>query len=130
MKGIDLKAFRKANNLTQEKLGEYLGIKKSFVSTIESEKDPMPKDKLTKLLQNPYGWDTSMLSQPEEFCGATPVQESALVAELRAQIEKLEGKIDNLNRELGEKEAMLKFLSQKVAETAPSAGASLSANVG
>jgi hypothetical protein len=42
-------------------LGEYLGINKSFISTIESGKDPMPKDKLTKLIHNSRGWDTSML---------------------------------------------------------------------
>ena len=62
MKGADLKAFRKVNKLTQERLGEYLGIKKSFISTIESGKDPMPQAQLTKLLDNPHGWDVSMLT--------------------------------------------------------------------
>jgi transcriptional regulator with XRE-family HTH domain len=61
MKGSDLKAFRKANGLTQTVLGEFLGINKSFISTIESGKDPMPKDKLSKLIHNSRGWDTSML---------------------------------------------------------------------
>lgn len=61
MKGSDLKAFRKANGLTQTALGDFLGIKKSFVSTIESGKSSMPKDKLTKLIHNSRGWDTSML---------------------------------------------------------------------
>ena len=112
MKGIDLKAFRKANNLTQDKLGEYLGIKKSFVSTIESGKDPMPKDKLSKLLNNPFGWDTSMLSNAESSMSGSPLAESALVAELRAQIERLEAKVDNLNQELGEKNALLKLMGE------------------
>ena len=112
MKGIDLKAFRKANNLTQDKLGEYLGIKKSFVSTIESGKDPMPKDKLSKLLNNPFGWDTSMLSNAETPMSSNPLTESALVAELRAQIERLEAKVDNLNQELGEKNALLKLMRE------------------
>lgn len=61
MKGSDLKAFRKVNGLTQTMLGEFLGINKSFISTIESGKDPMPKDKLSKLIHNSRGWDTSML---------------------------------------------------------------------
>lgn len=117
MKGSDLKAFRKANNLTQEKLGEYLGIKKSFISTIESGKDPMPKDKLTKLLNNPYGWDTSMLVQPEVATEEKPVGNDALVAELRAQIERLESKVDNLNQELGEKNALIKLLRQGAVES-------------
>ena len=112
MKGIDLKAFRKANNLTQEKLGEYLGIKKSFVSTIESGKDPMPKDKLSKLLNNPYGLDVSMLTQPSVADETLPLQEDSLIAELRATIERLENKVDNLNQEIGEKNALIKLLRQ------------------
>ena len=128
MKGIDLKAFRKANNLTQDKLGEYLGIKKSFISTIESDKDPMPKDKLSKLLENPFGWDVSMLTQSDTATVAKPAQEDALVAELRAQIErldskieKLETKIDNLNQEIGEKNALLKMMRQGGEESARTA---------
>lgn len=128
MKGSDLKAFRKANNLTQEKLGEYLGIKKSFISTIESGKDPMPKDKLSKLLENPYGWDTSMLTQPTSVGVVMPNAEDALILELRAQIERLEVKIDNLNQELGEKNALLKMMRQGGEESARGAGISLSAN--
>ena len=112
MKGIDLKAFRKANNLTQTDVGDYLGIKKSFISTIESEKDPMPKDKLSKLLNNPYNWDVSMLVQPEVAVVEKPIADDALVAELRSQIERLESKIDNLNQELGEKNALIKLMRQ------------------
>ena len=116
MKGADLKAFRKANNLTQEKLGEYLGIKKSFISTIESDKDPMPKDKLTKLLNNPHGWDVSML-QPSEVGEVLQMQEDGLVAELRAQIERLESKVDNLNQEIGEKNALIRLLREGVVKS-------------
>ena len=117
MKGIDLKAFRKANNLTQDKLGEYLGIKKSFISTIESGKDPMPKDKLAKLLENPYNWDISMITESVPVKEANPVAEDALVAELRSQIEKLEAKVDNLNQELGEKNALIKLMRQGSVES-------------
>ena len=65
---VDLKGFRLANNLTQGGLGEYLGIQKSFVSQIEHGLARLPKDKLTKLLDNEEGWDTSMLI-PEETQG-------------------------------------------------------------
>lgn len=58
---IDLKEFRKVNNLTQTELGDYLGIKKSFISKIESGIVNLPKDKLKKLLCNSNGWDTSAL---------------------------------------------------------------------
>ena len=107
MKRIDLKAFRKANNLTQEQLGDYLGIKKSFISTIESGKDPMPKAKLSKLLSNPYNWDTSMLTQPEnpmtdepkadglvEYLERKVSDQDILIRELYQQIGMLEAKLD------------------------------------
>lgn len=65
MKVIDIKAFRKANNLTQSELGEYLGCEKAFISAVENGRSKLPKDKLTLLLVNPYGWDTTMLTQSE-----------------------------------------------------------------
>ena len=52
------------------------------------------------------------LSQPAEARGEAPLTESALVAELRAQIERLEAKVDNLNQELGEKNALLKLMGE------------------
>ena len=55
----ELRNFRKANNLTQEQLGEYLGIKKSFISRVENGQVALPADKFTKLLENDRGWDTS-----------------------------------------------------------------------
>ena len=61
---------------------------------------------------------------------AMPITEDALIAELRAQIEKLEAKVDYLNQELGEKNALLRMISQGGEETAPNAGVSFSANVG
>ena len=123
MKGADLKAFRKANNLTQTELGNYLGINKSFISTIESGKDPMPKDKLSKLLNNPFGWDVSMLKDntlsgldsvrpqreitPELIRSAA---EMALSPDEKFLIGYLERKIENqdtLIRELYQKIGML-----------------------
>ena len=56
--------------------------------------------------------NTPVLPQPAPVGEAVPAQENALVAELRAQIERLESKIDNLNQEIGEKNALLKLLRQ------------------
>lgn len=61
MKDIDIKAFRRANNLTQSKLGAYLGMDKCFISAIEHGRSKLPKVKLGMLLHNPHNWDTSML---------------------------------------------------------------------
>lgn len=58
---VQLKIFRKANNLTQIEVAEFLGIGKSFISRIESGSVGLPEDKLIKLLNNDRGWDVSML---------------------------------------------------------------------
>ena len=112
MKGADLKEFRLVNNLTQTELGDYLGVQKGFISKIENGRDKLPEPKYRKLLNNEKGWDVSMLTQPAPVGDTIPLQEDALVAELRAQIERLESKIDNLNQEIGEKNALLKLLRQ------------------
>jgi transcriptional regulator with XRE-family HTH domain len=110
MKSIDIKAFRKANNLTQSELGDYLGCTKAFISTIEKGNRPLPKEMLSRLLDNMLDWDISMLTNSLPVQVANPVTEDALITELRSQIEKLEAKVDNLNQELGEKNALIKLL--------------------
>ena len=116
MKGADLKEFRIVNNLTQTQLGDYLGIQKGFVSKIENDKEKLPEPKYRKLLNNSNGWDVSML-HPSEASDALPVQDEGLVAELRAQIERLESKVDNLNQEIGEKNALIRLLREGVAKS-------------
>lgn len=64
----------------------------------------------------------TILPQTEEVRGAMPVNEEVLIAELRAQIEKLEAKVDNLNQELGEKNALLKMMRQGGEDSAKNAG--------
>ena len=127
MKRIDLKAFRKANNLTQEQLGDYLGIKKSFISTIESGKDPMQKAKLSKLLSNPYNWDTSMLTQPENPMADEP-KADGLVEYLERKVSDQEVLIRELYQQIGMLEAKLD-LARK-GEIASVAVGSSDANVG
>ena len=117
MKGSDLKEFRIVNNLTQTELGDYLGVLKGFISKIENGKDKLPEPRFRKLISNPYGWDVSMLTQSEDSTLEKPVAEDALIAELRAQIEKLEAKVDNLNQELGEKNALIKLMRQGSVES-------------
>lgn len=60
---IDLKGFRKRNKLTQIELAKYLGVLQGFVSQIESGNSKLPEDKLKMLLENPNGWDTTLLTK-------------------------------------------------------------------
>lgn len=58
---IDLKAFRKANKLTQKDLAKYLGVHHSFIANIETGRSLLPNEQLDKILSNTNGWDISML---------------------------------------------------------------------
>ena len=85
----DLKLFRKQNNLTQEELGEYLGIKKSFISRIENGFHKLPHEKLSKLLENNLGWNVSALltsSESEEVYSTSTGFESIVPAEVVEEI--------------------------------------------
>lgn len=61
----ELIEFRHQNGLTQEQLGQYLGMKKSFISKIENGRERFPPDKFQKLLNNENGWDVSVLENIE-----------------------------------------------------------------
>ena len=107
MKNIDIKAFRKSNNLTQTQLGGYLECTKAFISAIEKGLRPIPDEMYSKLLDNPYGWDVSMLTQPEnpmtdepkadglvEYLERKVSDQEVLIRELYQQIGMLEAKLD------------------------------------
>ena len=60
MQDIDLKAFRKANKLSQIQLAEFLGVGQSFISQVELGNRPLPQEQISKILANKE-WNTSML---------------------------------------------------------------------
>lgn len=61
---IDLKEFRKSNGLTQAMVAEYLGVSEPFISRVESGRDPLPEDKLDKLIKNNRGWIIKSFQSP------------------------------------------------------------------
>ena len=124
---IDLKAFRKANHLTQIDLAEYFGVGQGFISQIEKGDRPLPKEYISKLSANPHNWDTSMLIEvePETPAPSHGGQDSAVVELLKGQNAELQAKIDLLNQEIGALRALLKKEGE---ESAAAAGSSLSAD--
>lgn len=58
----NIKAFRKANDLTQDELATYLGTGKSFISLVENGRCALPDAKFSLILNNSQGWDVSMFS--------------------------------------------------------------------
>lgn len=89
----DLKQFRKQNNLTQDELGEYLGIKKSFISRIENGFHKLPQEKLSKLLENDFGWDVSALlisNENEEVYSTSAGVPAEVVEEIKEEVAQAE----------------------------------------
>ena len=115
---IDLKAFRKANHLTQIDLADYLGVGQGFISQIEKGDRPLPRESISRILANPYGWDVSMLtdqardSKPELVAEYRPrlsdveILLREMLAEERARVDALQERIN----ELIEENARLKTL--------------------
>ncbi len=62
MEKIDLKLFRVTNKIKQQELAEYLQVNPSYLSQIEGGLRPISDNIISKLLANPYHWDTSALT--------------------------------------------------------------------
>ena len=104
---IDLKAFRKANHLTQIDLADYLGVGQGFISQIEKGDRPIPKESISRLLANPHNWDVSMLTenQPEIPAEEKPMVSNSLLEYLQRKVEQLERE----NAELLQENAVLRY---------------------
>lgn len=63
---VDIKTFRRVNNLKQIELADYLGIGISFISQIENGKVNLPIEKFNKLIENDKGWDTAPLLETKQ----------------------------------------------------------------
>ena len=92
--------FLKANGLKQRELATYLEITEAAVSNVVKGKSDFSKENLIKILNNPYGWDTSMLvDQPVVPAPEQSASNNSLLEYLQRKIAELEGKIDKLNEE-------------------------------
>lgn len=60
---VELKRFREVNKLTQAEVADYLGVGQGFVSQMEKGDRKVPDAAIEKIMNNPHGWDTSMLMQ-------------------------------------------------------------------
>ena len=132
----DFKSFIFFNNISQKDVIEYLGVSKGYMSLVISGKKKLSEENYRKLLENPFGWDTSMLIESEDSVTEKP----QLVAEnipqlsnveilLRDMLAEKEAKIDALQdriNELIEENARLKTLLEQKGGNAPDAEHSFS----
>ena len=68
-----IKTFRKCNKISHVALAEYLNVTQGFISQIEKGICPIPESVISKLLENPYNWDVSMLQESENPVAEQPV---------------------------------------------------------
>ena len=66
---MDIKEFLYRNKLKQVDLAKYLGVTEAFISRMVKGVGNPSKENLTKILNNPYGWDTSMLINGGIYAG-------------------------------------------------------------
>lgn len=110
MKNEKLDEFLYKNRLKSSDLVEYWGVTKGVVSQILNGTTKLPTKRLEELLNNPHGWDVSMLTgeaQPELVTEQIPTLSNAelllrdLLAERDAKIDALQEIIWELKEENG-----------------------------
>ena len=130
MKNENLAEFLHRNRLKSTDLVEYWGVTKGVVSQILNGTTKLPAKRLEELLNNPHGWDTSMLTQQETPVDQTPSADNSLIDYLQRKIEELERE----KAELLQENAVLKYENRMLApskgESAGDVVPSLSANAG
>lgn len=116
---MNVREFLKANNLKQRELAYYLGVTEAAISNVVKGKSYFSDENLIKILNNPNGWDVSMLkdtqsrdSKPELVAEYKPQLSNVeillreMLAEERARVDALQERIN----ELIEENARLKTL--------------------
>lgn len=125
MKSADFKLFIFKNEIKQSNLAKYLEVSEGYISSIVSGRKELSEENFSKVLNNPYGWDVSMLTQSENPATDKPM-ESTLVSYLERKVSDQEILIRELYQQIGMLEAKLD-LARK-GEIASGAAGSLSAD--
>nr|DAH35204.1 MAG TPA: hypothetical protein [Caudoviricetes sp.] len=119
---MDIKEFLYRNKLKQVDLAKYLGVTEAFISRMVKGVGNPSKENLTKILNNPHGWDTSMLVNGGIYAGNNNAGDvNVQIGQNRAgnrpkdgdaatQMAVLEKENEMLREQLKDKEAQIDFL--------------------
>ena len=107
MKNEKLDEFLYKNRLKSSDLVEFWGVTKGVVSQILNGTTKLPTKRLEELLNNPHGWDVSMLTEESRD------SEPELVAEYKPQLSNVEILLRDM---LAEKEAKIDVLQDRINE--------------
>lgn len=126
--------FLKANGLKQRELATYLEITEAAVSNVVKGKSDFSKENLIKILNNPHGWDTSMLSESQEEIPAEEQRQPDTLDRLFAIVEDQRKDIATLLAMMKDKDEKIEEMRRELDSfkrgVAQSADGSSGANVG
>ena len=105
---MKVREFLKANNLKQRELANYLGVTEAAVSNVTKGKSYFSDENLIKIINNPYGWNVSMLEDTK-----SRDSKPELVAEYKPQLSNVEILLRDM---LAEKEAKIDVLQERINE--------------
>ena len=107
-----VREFLKANNLKQRELASFLSVTEAAISNVVKGKSEFSKENLIKILNNPYNWDVSMLTenQPEIPAEEKPMVSNSLLEYLQRKVVQLERE----NAELLQENAVLRYENMKL----------------
>lgn len=108
MKEIDFKRFMFEQKIKQSDLAKYLGVSEGYISQVASGKKQLSDENFSKVLNNPYGWDASMLIETQ-----SRDSEPKLVAEPKPQLSNVETLLRDL---LAEERARVDALQERINE--------------
>lgn len=142
MQEIDFKRFMFEQKIKQNELAEYLGVSKGYMSLVISGQRKLSEENFSKLINNPFGWDTSILlgvekenseNQPENPVEEQP-QDRTMLDRLFAIVESQKDDINTLIQLVKEKDSKIEELIDELnaykykGETAHTVGDSSSAD--
>lgn len=132
---MKVRDFLKVNNLKQVDLARYLCVTEAAISNVVKGKSEFSEDNLIKIVNNPHGWDVTMLTsnQPENPAIEKP-EERGIVDQLFTLLREEQASNKILLQLLKEKDEKIEALEEELrtyrehkGETATAAAASSAA---
>lgn len=129
---MKVRDFLKVNNLKQVDLARYLCVTEAAISNVVKGKSEFSEDNLIKIVNNPHGWDVTMLTsdQPENPAEIEPdivFIKNRLMKHIESQDATISSLLDLLKAEREKVERLeeeLRTYREHKGETAPAAAAS------
>lgn len=109
---IDLKTFRKANNLRQKDIADYLGVGIAFVSAFETGRSKMPDYISERLQKNDRGWVTDGIGD-NAIAKVAKVDDGGMLAAIVAKIDAQNARFEEQNRQIDRLLTIVEQLTQQ-----------------